>query len=479
MGRLFIVVILLSLQASLQAKVLDLQQSIAIALENNLELKFAKFDEALRLHELKILRHKFNPQLFFNASLTVHHETYFQESFDEKKIHTYPSLKLLTPYGTQIEIFTEQNAGFERYQKSTGTALRFSIEQPLLQGRRKLVNTWEIQNAAVLNDIQQLLYQQAKEQVIYQVIIDFHALQLMAEDASLHEHWLTQAKHFYENMQAKVAAGRAAKNDLNASLLQVKQAEGNLSQAQFAYQQAKRKFLENLHLTDESVVISTQLTKMDERHLPNQTAIVEIIANDIESKILQLNKERIKQQLLVAKDQSRPALKLRGDWTLGRYHIYGEKADESSDENVFGYPFIHDSGNYTAQMMLNIPLSNKQQKYHQILSARTEIEKIEYEWQHHQLQLKNFANNLLDQMQVKKHQLQLANESLALAQKNYDDALLKLEAGRSSMFEMIGQQERLLRAQMAKNANQIAYYDTVANIELNAGMLAQKWLDTA
>lgn len=479
MGRLFFVVILLSLQASLQAKVLDLQQSIAIALENNLELKFAKFDEALRLHELKILRHKFNPQLFFNASLTVHHETYFQESFDEKKIHTYPSLKLLTPYGTQIEIFTEQNAGFERYQKSTGTALRFSIEQPLLQGRRKLVNTWEIHNAAVLNDIQQLLYQQAKEQVIYQVIIDFHALQLMAEDASLHEHWLTNAKHFYENMQAKVAAGRAAQHDLNASLLQVKQAEGNLSQAQFAYQQAKRKFLGNLYLTDESIVISTQPTKIDEKHLPNQSAIVKIIANDIESKILLLNKERTQQQLLVVKDQSRPALKLRGDWTLGRYHIYGEKADEASDENVFGYPFIHDSGNYTAQVMLNIPLSNKQQKYHQILSVRTEIEKIEYEWQHHQLQLKNFASSLLEQMQVKKHQLLLANESLALAQKNYDDALLKLEAGRSSMFEMMGQQERLLRAQMAKNANQIAYYDTVANIELNAGMLAQKWLDTA
>jgi outer membrane protein TolC len=476
--RLLVVVILLFAMMPLCAKTLDLQQAINIALENNLELKFAKFDENVRLHELKILRHKFHPQLFFNASLTVHHETYFQESFDEKKIHTYPSLKMQTPYGTQIELFSEQNAGYEKYQRSTGTALRFSIEQPLLQGRKKIVNTWEIYNATVLNDIQELLYQQAKDQVIYQVIINFYALQLGMENVKLHEYWLENAKKFYDSMQAKVTAGRVAPHDLDSSLLQVKRAMSQLMQAQLEYVQAKRKFLEDLNLVDETIIFVASSSKKMPALMNQQQIIAEVVANDIESKVLDLNKERIKQQLIIAKDQSRPELKLRGDWTLGRYHVYGEKADFASDENVFGYPFIHDNGNYTAQILLNIPLSNKEQKYHQILSARSEIQKLECERHYHQLRIKNFATNLYEQTEVKKRQLQLAEESLQLAQRNYEDSLAKLEAGRSSLFELISYQERLLNAQMTKNANQIAYFNSIANLDLNKGTLSHQWAGT-
>ncbi|MGE3319412.1 MAG: TolC family protein [Candidatus Berkiella sp.] len=476
--RPLLVVILVFATIPISAKPLDLPQAIHIALENNLELKFARFDEELRLHELKILRQKFSPQLFFNASLTVHHETYFEESFDEKKVHTYPSLKMQTPYGTQIELFTEQNIGYERYQHSKGAALRFSVEQPLLQGRSKVVNTWEIYNASILNDIQQLLFAQAKDQVIYQVIIDYNALQLCAENIKLHEYWLANATQFYENMQAKEQSGRVAKNDLHAALLQVKRAMSHLTQAQFEYSQAKRKFLEELHITDENLSFIPN-TIDTEPVLNRQVVINDVMANDIESKVLSLNKERVKQQLLVAKDSKRPDLRLRGDWTLGRYHVYGEKADFGSDENVFGYPFIHDNGNYTAQILLNIPLSNKSQQYHQILAARSEIEKIEYESHYHQLRIKNFALNLLEQMEVKKRQSELAKESLQLAKQNYEDALEKLEAGRSSLFELVGYQERLLNAQIASMANQIAYYDSITNLELSRGCLSTKWVGTA
>ncbi len=184
------------------------------------------------------------------------------------------------------------------------------------------------------------------------------------------------------------------------------------------------------------------------------------------------------QQLIIAKDKSLPELKLRGDWTLGRYHIYGEKSDNSSDENVFGYPFIHDNGNYTAQILLNVPLSNRDQKFHQVLAARSEYEKLEYEARFHQIKIRNFATSLLEQSQVKKKQLLLATESLKLAKNNYEDTLVKLEAGRSSLFELVSQQERLLNAQMAKSANQIAYYNSVANVELSAGTLGATWVGT-
>lgn len=478
MGRLFTYIILLLHLSHLSAKPLELQDAIHIALENNLELKFAKFDEGIRLHELKILRQKFNPQLFFNATMTVHHETYFQESFDEKKLHTYPSLKLQTPYGTQIELFSEQNVGYERYQRSSGTALRFSVEQPLLQGRKKIINTWEIVNAHILNNIQDLLYQQARDQVIYQVIINYHALQLGAENVKLHEYWLESAERFYENMIEKVATGRVASHDLNAALLQVKQAQGHLTQARFEYTQAKRKFLEELHLTDETITFAPGLAPVKQHKSTPQAIVDEIVANDIESKVLNLNKERVKQQLIIAKDKSLPELKLRGDWTLGRYHIYGEKSDNSSDENVFGYPFIHDNGNYTAQILLNVPLSNRDQKFHQVLAARSEYEKLEYEARFHQIKIRNFATSLLEQSQVKKKQLLLATESLKLAKNNYEDTLVKLEAGRSSLFELVSQQERLLNAQMAKSANQIAYYNSVANVELSAGTLGATWVGT-
>jgi len=462
------------------ALTLDLKQAIDYAMENNLLLKTSLLDKNVRVHELRILKQKFAPKFSLNLALSVQNEDYFHEDFNEKKIHSYPSMKMLSPMGTQIEIFSEQNVGSEKGQHSMGNALRVVIEQPLLKGRKKIVNTWSIENATLQNEIESLLLKQMVEQTLYQVILTYHALELALENITLQKRWVTNSARFHENLQTKVSSGRAPKSDLSSSLLQVRQAQGQLMQANFEYNQAMRKFKELIGITEEFSIIPHQ-----KRHLtsyPEESAAMRqaIVDNDIELRILNLNKKRIKKQLEVLKDQQLIDIRLRGDWTTGRYHIYGLNSNDLTwnDSTNFNYPFIHQNGNYSAHLLVNIPLSGRQERYHPVFAAKMELEKIELAACQHQQALLEYINGLLEQRSLKKEQINLSVESVTLAAQNYENAVLKLEAGRTSLFEVMQLREHLQDAELKCNMAKIAYLDLQTQLELNAGLLEKKWLTT-
>lgn len=455
---------------------MDLKQAITIAVENNIQLKSALLDKTVRLHELKILRQKFAPQLSMNMSVSAQQEDYFNENFNEKKVHTYPSMRMLTPVGTQIEIFTEQNYGYEQNQRKSGSAVHIVIEQPLLKGRNKIVNTWSIENAQVLSEIEELLLQQAINQVVYNVILAFHQLELVAQNVKSQERMLAQAIRFNENLKLKVDAGRAPQSDLNSSLFQVNQSKSYLAHAQFEYHQAMRKFKEVIGWEGEDIIIDS--TPSAQFTMPKENFIDSVVKNDIETKILNLNKQRMQNQLVVAKDQKLIDVRLRGDWTIGRYHVYGKNAstEDIFDDSLYNTPFVHNSGNYSAHLLLSIPITGKDALNHQTLAVKTEQEKLEFEsWNHHK-QLISYIEGLIEQRQLQQQQTQLSHQQLSLAQKNYDDALMKLEMGRTTMFEVLSLREKLQDLQMQENAAKIAYLDVEANMEFSAGILAKKWL---
>lgn len=461
------------------AKTLDLKTAIAYAMVHNPHLKTLHLDKTVRLHELKILKQKFSPQLAFNVSLSVQNEDYFNEDFNEKKLHTYPSLRLLTPLGTQIEVFTEQNMGYEQYQRNSGSAVHVTLEQPLLKGRSKTVNKWSIENGAALNEIQELLLKQACSQVIYSVILRYHALMLALDNVSSQERWLSQAQRFYDSMKIKVDVGRAPLSDLTSSMLQLNQAESYVASSQFAHKEAIRAFKEVIGWEEEDdlsimpISFSKQPTSLDKDSL-----IQQIMDNDIESKILNVNKQRLKTQLEVAKDQQLIDLKLKGDITVGRYHVYGNNNANQDifDNTVYNAPFVHNSGNYSAHLLMSIPLTGKDERKHFALATKVEQQKNAEEFNTHQRILMTHATGLIEKLALQKQQLTLSRQQLSLAQKNYDDALMKLEAGRTSMFEVTSLREKLQEVQISYNSAEIAYLDIIAQVDFSAGVLPQKWL---
>ncbi|MBS0285763.1 MAG: TolC family protein [Proteobacteria bacterium] len=460
------------------AKNLDLKAAIAYAMVHNPHLKALQLDKTVRLHELKILKQKFSPQVAFNLSLSVQNEDYFNEDFNEKKLHTYPSLRLLTPVGTQIEVFTEQNVGYEQYQRNSGSAVHVTLEQPLLKGRSKTVNKWSIENGAALNEIQELLLNQASSQVIYNVILRYHALMLALDNVSSQERWLAQAQRFYDSMKIKVDVGRAPSSDLTSSMLQLNQAKGYVATAQFAHKEAIRAFKEVIGWEEEEELSITPISFS--KHLftlDKNSLIQQVMDNDIESKILNLNKQRLKTQLAVAKDQQLIDLKLKGDITVGRYHVYGNNnVPDIYDSTVYNAPFVHNSGNYSAHLLMSIPLTGKEERKHFALATKVEQQKNADEFNAHQRILVTHTTGLLEKLELQKQQLTLSRQQLSLAQKNYDDALMKLEAGRTSMFEVTSLREKLHDMQISHNSTKIAYLDIIAQVDFSTGVLPQKWL---
>lgn len=474
---IFTPLVVLFTAPALFAQTVSLKQAINLAIENNEELHDFYLDKKVRIHELRILKQKFTPQLYYNLALTLQNEDYFNDSFIEKKIHSYPSAKLFTPVGTQIEIYADQNSGYEKNESSSGSALHVVVEQPLLKGVRPVVNNWSINNAQLLNEIEDLLYTKALERIIYSVIMQYHVVQLAKENVTFQERWLHQSQRFFENLQVKVSAGRAPVSDLTASEFEIKQAENYLSQAQLGYRQEIRRLLELLGSNDQDIQI-TSLDLGKESFDYNDEILNTVYENDIETKIIKINKKRLKQQLLIVKDEQLVDLKLRGDVTMGRYHVRGEpNQNDLSDKNLYNYPFVHQSGNYSAHLLLSVPITGKDRRNHQKLIVKTELEKLELESRNHAKSLQNLVVGLLEKAQLKKQQVALTRQALVLAQKNYDEAMMKLDAGRATLFEVVTLREKLHDAQMSQQATEISYLDIIANIELTAGLLAKKWLN--
>jgi outer membrane protein TolC len=360
------------------------------------------------------------------------------------------------------------------------------IEQPLLKGARRSVNIWSIENTKVSNEIEELLLKQAIEQVIYAVIVHYHALHLSEQNVELQQRWTQQSQRFYDNQKARVELGRAPQSDLIPTQLQVNQAQSYLAAAHFESRQAKRKLLELIgseidqgNSQEINFAKETMIEKQEIRDYLDKSQLIQTVSNnDIETKIIKLNQERLQKQLIVAKDQQLIDVKLRGDWTIGRYHVYGENqlTPVLNDDIMYNYPFVHQNGNYSAQLLVSIPLTGKDERHHQALATKMALKKLAIEEQFHRQQLDNYIQSLLEQVTLKKQQATLALESVMLAQKNYDDAVMKQEAGRTSMFEVVALGERLQDAQLNYNTNQIAYLDILANIDLSAGLLCEKWL---
>ncbi len=461
------------------ARTVDLKAAITYAIAHNPQLKNAHLDKTVRIHELRVLRQKFNPQVALNMSLTAQNEDYFNEDFIEKKIHTYPSLRLLTPLGTQLEVFTEQNLGYEQYQRKSGGAVHITFEQPLLKGRSRVVNTWSISNGVALNEIQELMLRQAYTQVIYNVILRYHALMLASDNVASQERWLSSAQRFYESLKIRVEVGRAPESDLTSSMLQLNQAKGYVASAQFSFHQAVRELKEIIGWEEQDDLTITPINFSNSPSTHDKKSIIQkVMDNDIETKILNLNKERLKSQLVVAKDQQLIDLRFRGDFTVGRYHIYGDDKPENMlfDSNIYNAPFVHNNGNYSAQLLMSIPLTGKDQRKHATLATRVEQQKNEQDFTTHQKKLITHTTGLIEKLELQKQQLTLSRQQLSLAQKNYDDALMKLEAGRTSMFEVTSLQEKLHEVQMRLNSAEIAYLDIVAQLDFTTGLLAEKWL---
>lgn len=458
------------------AQTITLKDAIRLAVDNDVTLHEHFLDKKLRIHELRILKQKFSPQIFYNLALTVQNEDYFNDSFNEKKLHSYPSMKLFTPVGTQLEIFTEQNVGYERNSSSKGQALHVVIEQPLLKGRKKIVNQWSVENAILLDEIANLIYIKAMERVIYSVIMQYHVVQLAKENVAFQERWLLQTQRFFENLEAKVSAGRAPVSDLTSSEFEIKQAENYLAAAKLAYRQEMRRLIEIIGIESQEISITNlDLAQAEQRY--DEKLIKIVFDNDIETKIFNINRTRLQTEMLIAKDNQLVDLRLRGDWTVGRYHVWGEPQDFSyNDNSLFNYPFVHQSGNYSAHLTLSIPITGKDARNHQKMAVRTEMDKIDLEAHRHQTMLKNLVMGLLEKESLKKQQVALTRQALVLAQKNYDEAEMKLDAGRATLFEVVSLREKLHDAQMDQQATEIAYMDIIANIDLTAGLLATKWL---
>ena len=101
---------------------------------------------------------------------------------------------------------------------------------------------------------------------------------------------------------------------------------------------------------------------------------------------------------------------------------------------------------------------------------------MEKEKHHHVL--KDEMTHLVESAELAEKQKNLWQESVQIAQKNYENTLLKYEAGRTALFEVEIMRDKWRDAQNQYLSQEILFYNTLANVELHAGLLGEKWLSS-
>jgi len=448
---------------------LTVSEAISLALVHNTQIQSVYLDRLLAIDNCSVQQKLYRPKLSFDIQGTTHKESYSDIKHSEL-VKVYPSILMKTPIGTQLNISTEK-ASYSDKHKHSDESVTLTIKQPITKGAKTKVNNWPKNQARLHHQLETLNYQQAVENLVLSVILQFTQYQQKSLNVVSQKKHLAQAERLFKTLNEKYQIGRIAKNDLFAPQLQIKQAKQSILQAQNELFQVRTELFELIGIDDNNEDIITNLDYNPETM--GQDIVAEVLEHDFRLKNLQLNETRYKHELLIAKDNQMFDFNFQADIHLGKSYYHQFEDITAKDGHYHAIKSPHKG--YTASLNFSLPLGDGYIHHNKRLTIHTAIQKNLLEIKQRQRLLKNQVTSWLDDISSQTQQLVLIQEELDLAEMDYQGTLEKYIAGRSSVHEVVRTQDRLHQVSMRLSSSKLKLLDSKIKIEQATGHLLENW----
>ena len=443
-------------------KEISLQESILLAIRNNVTIKSAYLDRITQKFDLKVAEDKFVPNLTLTPSVQ-------RSSSTTTGINTTTTNKTVTatvteaiPTGATITL-TSTNAFDSTRDTETkwDNKWEISLTQPLLKGAGFDVSTASVRTARINERINVLSLKSTLIDTITSVISAYRSFLQAVKQVEIGRKSLERAKELVIVNKELIAAGRLAAMELVQTEADVASKEFDLLQTENSADAARLSLIKLLDIDKHTMIVPTEKITIEPVALNYEQFKAAALQNRADYLRSLLGLETAKISLMLAKNNMLWDI----SFTSGYSKDYVKQGVDGTDSSTKAW---------NAGLKLTIPFGDLtlEQGY---LSAKIGLDKTELNHNKLLVNIEIEVQDAVRDVEMKLKQVGLAEQSSKLSEQKLSVETEKMKAGRSSNFQLVTFQNDLVNAQNNEINAIINYLNSVATLEKTIGITLEKW----
>ncbi|MCP4994009.1 MAG: TolC family protein [Gammaproteobacteria bacterium] len=442
---------------------LSLPETILLGLRQNNTIQSAYLSRVVERFSLYISEEEFEPRW---TAITGSASRADSQSSNAVDLGT--GLTWETPYGTNLGLNLSTNQDFPNTSSESSTAtttVTATLEQPLLKGFGKSINTASLRQARIAEAQNKLELRSSVSETITKLINAFFAYEGEKWNMEIARRSLKRSKTLLHNNRLLVKAGHMAADELIQTELSVSNAEIEVRTAENSLNSAQLLLLNLLSLDPD-----LELTTSMERN-PKQ---LKIDLHQAKERAYKSNPNYLTQQLAI--ENAMLGLHLARDnlrWELDLVGGYAEAGLGNSIGNSISN-MSGDPATWSVGLSLVIPLDMRDLRKDEV-NAEVALEQAKLNLQDTRENLDSIVRNAVIEVEYTWQRLLISRRSLDLAHRTLKTEMKKLSVGKSSSFEVLARQLGLREAESTELNAVIAYHNSLANLDEILGTTLDTW----
>ncbi|AYA40847.1 TolC family protein [Xenorhabdus nematophila] len=432
---------------------LSLSDAISLGLRNNYAIRSVYLDRIAQKFDLRVAEDRFTPKLQLSGRYIAgkNQEAMF------RKTSLSPNGTLLTPLGTRFTLSWahENNKSGKNHFHNDGASI--TVIQPLLRGAGNDVNNAPILLAKLREQTNRLNLKATVSDSVTQIILAYHALLRTQEQQALSVASLQRMQKLVETNKELIDAGRMAQTDIIQTQADLAMQELSAKEAENNVHTTKLALLKLLALSLKTPVHATDTLEGTHVSLNIEQSIKKAQAQQPGYLIQLLSAKAADIQLLQARDNRLWDLSLVG----GTSQYRSSSSDSRNWENYVG-------------IQLDIPIGDMTRQQAEV-QARVDAQKQALHLEEARINLEQKVINAIRDTESRWQEYQLAIKASSLSQKKLDIEQEKLQAGRSSNFQVLSFETDLRNAENARLNTLIQYLNAQTELDQILGTTLESW----
>lgn len=449
---------------------LTLEKAVAIGLKNNRAIRIAYLQRASQKFDLRVAEDKFSPQFAINSAYLLTHQSspstpsLPSSALESRSLELKPALTLSMPTGAQVSLSLANSRTTDSNSPgASSSTLAFSLTQPLLRNAGFEVNKAPVRIARIEERIYLLNLKNAIADSVTQIIFSYRDFLRAQDQLKLSQTGLSRTRRLMDINKALIDAGRMAKIDILQTEADVASQELAVEEAQNQLESTRLALLTLLAMDPETSLVAEDALISKPVLADMTAALATVFENQPEYLSALLSIERAEINLKVAKNQQL--------WDLS--FVAGATSGKSGLPNLDGSSQSRQKSAY-AGLQLNIPLTDLTVKQAEV-RASTNLNSEKMRLEELRQVVEQRVRNAVRDVQTRWRQFEIAQHARTLSMKKLEAENSKLQAGRSSNFQVLSFESDLRNSENAQLNTMIAYLNALTTLDQQQGTLLHSW----
>lgn len=452
-------------KSSTTAIEMSLSECIMYALRNNRDLESSYLDRIVQKFSLLVAEDEFGTDVTVDLSgnYTIARDQNVRDDGRTGSAQATVSRRLET--GGQFS-FVWNNAGSEQPSNFSNSAT-VSYSQPLLKGAGFEVATASQRISRINEDSNILSLKSTVMGKVFEVIQSYRSFMQAKRQLEINERSLDRAREQLQINRALVDAGRMAEVELVQTNSDIANKEVSLLTSQNSFDSARLALLRILDIDKRTSILATEEIEAEPVRLEYTNCLR--LAFDQRPDYLQalLNHRTSEISLMLAENNRLWNLSLNANYTVnGVDRSYLRSASNAADFN---------NTNWFAGLTLSIPWYGDLSREQGVISAEIALEKSEISLKEFRETIEIEVLDALRNIDVQWKQVKLARMALKLAEQKLQIERRKLNAGKTTNFQIVSFENDLVTSQNSELDAIIGYSNSLSSLDQTLGTTLQTW----